>query len=205
MKEKMMKRIIAILSTILLVGGIAVIGSAELAAHQSSVEQGKQYLPEAQKNWQANPQKVALQSKSIASGEFLGTIEIPSINRTVNIFQGTSESELARGVGHYIQSVLPGITDNSVLSGHRDTVFSQLGKVKVGAKIVITVESGTYIYQVERIRIVAKDDRTVIVSTAKATLTLSTCYPFVYIGNAPKRYIVSATLIEQSSEVTVII
>ena len=190
----MVKRIITILSTIILVGGIAVIGAAGLTAHESAIEQGREYLPEAQKDWQARSSEYSAVGKKIKAGEFLGTIEIPSIKRIANIFEGTSEAELSRGVGHYTQSVMPGVTDNSVISGHRDTVFSKLGKVKIGSRIVVTVESGRYIYQVKRIRIVSKDDRTVIVPTEEATLTLSTCYPFVFIGNAPKRYIVLASL-----------
>ena len=196
MQNKKMKRIIGILSTIFLVGGIAVIGSAGFAAHESSIEQGKQFLPEAQKNWRANSFDSPAARKAIPAGEFLGTIEIPSIRRTANIFQGTGEEELAKGVGHFTQSVMPGVTDNSVISGHRDTVFSNLGKVKIGAKIVIIVQSGKYVYKVNKIRIVAADDRTVIVPTEEARLTLSTCYPFVFIGNAPKRYIVVAALDE---------
>jgi sortase A len=70
-----------------------------------------------------------------------------------------------------------------------------LGKVKIGAKIVIIVESGRYVYKVERIRIVSGNDRTVIVPTEEATLTLSTCYPFIFVGNAPERYIVVAKLV----------
>lgn len=196
MQNKKMKRIITILSAISLAGGIAVIGLAGFAAHESAIEIGKHFLPEAQKNWQANSSNNPVIRKEIPAGEFLGTIEIPSIKRSVNIFQGTSENELSRGVGHFIQSVMPGVSDNSVLSGHRDTVFSKLGKVRLGSKIKITVQSGIFTYTVNRIRIVSRDDRTVIVSTEKATLTLSTCYPFTFIGNAPERYIVVAVLDE---------
>ena len=195
-----MKRIITILSTGLLVGGIAVIGAAGLAAHESAKEQARQYLPEAQKDWQSRSSDSNAISKKIKPGDFLGTIEIPSIKSVINIFEGTSEAELSKGVGHFIQSVMPGVKDNSVISGHRDTVFSNLGKVKIGAKIVITVESGRYVYQVERIRIVSKDDRTVIVPTEEAMLTLSTCYPFAFIGNAPERYIVVAKLLSSSQK-----
>jgi sortase A len=190
----MVKRIITILSTIFLVGGIAVISAAGFTAHESAIEQGREFLPDAQKNWQKRSSESSVISREFSAGDFLGTIEIPSIKRIANIFEGTSEAELSRGVGHYTQSVMPGVTDNSVISGHRDTVFSKLGKVKIGARIVVTVESGRYIYQVKRIRIVSKDDRTVIVPTEEATLTISTCYPFVFIGNAPKRYIVVASL-----------
>jgi LPXTG-site transpeptidase (sortase) family protein len=182
------------LNSTFLVGGIAVISMAGLAAHESAIEQGREFLPDAQKDWQIRSSESSVINREFSAGDFLGTIEIPSIKRIANIFEGTSEAELSRGVGHYTQSVMPGVTDNSVISGHRDTVFSKLGKVKIGARIVVTVESGRYIYQVKRIRIVSKDDRTVIVPTEEATLTLSTCYPFVFIGNAPKRYIVVASL-----------
>jgi sortase A len=194
----MVKRIITILSTIILVGGIAVIGAAGLTAHESAIEQGMEYLPEAQKDWQARSSEYSAITKKIKAGEFLGTIEIPSIKRIANIFEGTTEAELSKGVGHFIQSVMPGVKDNSVISGHRDTVFSNLGKVKIGAKIVVIVESGRHVYQVERIRIVSKDNRTVIVPTEEAMLTLSTCYPFAFIGNAPERYIVVAKLLGSS-------
>jgi sortase A len=70
----------------------------------------------------------------------------------------------------------------------------------MGAFILITTKNGTFIYKVNRIRIVDKSDRTVIVPTPSATLTLSTCYPFRYIGNAPKRYIVQAKLIPPEVE-----
>ncbi len=196
----MMKRIITILSVIFLVGGIAVIGAAGLVAHESAIEQGREFLPDAQKDWQAKYLDSTAKNRDIKAGDFLGTIEIRSIKRIANIFEGTSEAELSKGVGHFIQSVMPGVQDNAVISGHRDTVFSNLGKVKIGAKIVVIAESGRHVYQVERIRIVSRDDRTVIVPTEEAVLTLSTCYPFVFIGNAPKRYIVVAKLMRPVTE-----
>jgi sortase A len=93
-------------------------------------------------------------------------------------------------------SVLPGQVDNSVLAGHRDSVFSQLGKLKLGDLIMVDTSAGNFTYKVSRFRIVGENDRTVIVPTKTAVLTLSTCYPFFYIGNAPKRFIVSANLLE---------
>ena len=90
---------------------------------------------------------------------------------------------------------MPGVKDNSVLAGHRDSVFSKLGKLVRGDLIIIKTSSGTFKYSVTRMRIVLANDRTVIVPTPTATLTLSTCYPFHFIGPAPKRYIVSAQLL----------
>lgn len=198
MRKRKLNRIIATLSTFSLVAGAAIFGFTMFQIHQSSSEQAKIYLPAAEKNWNKNSNTILSIKSEAVIGDFLGTIEIPSISKKMNIFQGTSTKELLKGVGHFIESVMPGTSDNAVLAGHRDTVFSNLGKVKIGAQILIKVESGSYIYEVSKIRIVDKNDRTVIVPTSKAVLTLSTCYPFVYFGNAPKRYIVIAKLVTSS-------
>ncbi len=128
-------------------------------------------------------------------GEVIGIITIPKLSETYPIVQGTDDKSLKAGVGHYVNSVMPGVKDNTVLAGHRDTVFSKIGKLKIGDFIVIKTSSGTFNYSVTGTRIVQANDKTVIVPTPTATLTLSTCYPFYYIGSAPDRYIVSAKLV----------
>ena len=131
----------------------------------------------------------------IKLGEVIGVITIPKLSEVYPIVQGTDDRDLKLGVGHYVNSVMPGVKDNSVLSGHRDSVFSKLGQLRSGDLVVIRTSSGTFDYVVRKTRIVLANDRTVIVPTPTATLTLSTCYPFFYIGSAPKRFIVSADLI----------
>ena len=128
-------------------------------------------------------------------GDNIGSLTIPALQRKLPIIQGTGEKELKEGVGHFTQSVLPGEADNSVLSGHRDTVFSKLDSVKIGDQLIVETSAGIFTYEVKSTRIVHADDRTVIVPTDHAVLTLTTCYPFYAIGNAPDRYIVSADLI----------
>lgn len=98
-------------------------------------------------------------------------------------------------MGHFSQSVLPGAKDNCVLSGHRDTVFAELGKLKVGDRLVARTQAGTFTYEISRIRIVDKDDKTVIVPADHAVLTVTTCYPFDYLGSAPDRYVLVADLV----------
>ena len=131
----------------------------------------------------------------IKLGEVIGIISIPKLAEVYPIVQGTDEKDLKEGVGHYVNSVMPGVKDNSVLSGHRDSVFSKLGRLVKGDLIIVKTSSGTFKYVVTKTRIVLANDRTVIVPTPTAVLTLSTCYPFHYIGSAPKRYIVSSQLI----------
>lgn len=130
-------------------------------------------------------------------GEQIGELSIPKLSKSLPIFHGANEDELAKGVGHFAGSVLPGEKDNSVLSGHRDTVFRQLGRIGKGDLLIVRTSAGEFTYKVMRTRIVDADDRTVIVPKPRATLTVTTCYPFSYIGDAPQRYILIADLINR--------
>ncbi|WMJ87196.1 class D sortase [Anaerocolumna sp. MB42-C2] len=131
-------------------------------------------------------------------GEEIGELYIKKINATLPIYEGTNEDELEKGVGHYEGSVLPGENDNAVLAGHRDTVFRKLGKVGKGDLLIVRTSAGEFKYKVKKVRIVDKEDRTVIVPKPSTTLTVSTCYPFDYIGSAPKRYILVAYLADKT-------
>ncbi|MGA5692055.1 class D sortase [Cytobacillus pseudoceanisediminis] len=137
-----------------------------------------------------------LYPKRPAKGEEFGTLYIPKLDANLPIFHGTDEDELEKGVGHFAGSVLPGEKDNSVLSGHRDTVFRKLGEVGKGDLLTVTTSAGQFTYKVRKVRIVDADDRTIIVPKPRATLTVTTCYPFDFIGDAPERYILIADLIE---------
>ncbi|WP_141994140.1 MULTISPECIES: class D sortase [Bacillaceae] len=138
--------------------------------------------------------KKELYPVSPKTGEEIGELYIPKLKAKLPIFHGTNEDELEKGVGHFAGSVLPGENDNSVLSGHRDTVFRKLGQVGEGDLLIVRTSAGEFTYKVNKVRIVDEDDRTVIVPKPRATLTVSTCYPFDYIGAAPERYILVAYL-----------
>lgn len=128
-------------------------------------------------------------------GEIMGSLSIPTLKLEQPVFQGTGTDELVKGVGHFQQSVMPGENNNCVLSGHRDTVFRKLGELKIGNQLIVQTSAGIFTYEVSSTRIVDKNDKTVIVPADHAVLTLTTCYPFIYIGPAPDRYIVSADLV----------
>ena len=129
-----------------------------------------------------------------SAGDRVGTITLPTLKLSWPIYQGTTDAELAKGVGHYANSVLPGQNDNSVLSGHRTTVFNKLGQLKRGQLILVKTSAGTFTYEVRSSRVVLKTDRTVIVPTPSAVLTLTTCYPFNNLGATTHAYVVSADL-----------
>ncbi|MCA1011998.1 class D sortase [Halobacillus halophilus] len=127
-------------------------------------------------------------------GDLIGELYIPKLEAAIPIYHGTDEDELEKGVGHFAGSVLPGEADNSILSGHRDTVFRELGEIGMNDLLIVTTAAGEFTYKVRKVRIVDEDDRTVIVPKPKATLTLTTCYPFHFSGPAPQRFILVADL-----------
>jgi sortase A len=181
----------AVFSVVIAVG-LSTVAVAAVSIYQMNSSSGSSYLPELGSSFTDNPKTVLPKPKV---GDVIGTLSIPKIKKTINIIEGTGTKELKLGAGHYVGSVLPGVSDNSVLAGHRDSVFRNLGELKIGDLMTVRTSYGTFVYEVHKIRIVQANDRTVIVPTQDAILTLSTCYPFRFVGNAPKRYIVQAGLV----------
>jgi sortase A len=126
-------------------------------------------------------------------GETVGILEIPALDAKLPIVEGTNEDELSRGVGHFYTSKYPTDNDQIVLSGHRDTVFRDIGKLEIGDTFIVRLPYGEFTYEIYETEIVDKYNQDVIQSTApNEELVLSTCYPFSYVGSAPDRYIVYA-------------
>ncbi|WP_067727077.1 class D sortase [Oceanobacillus damuensis] len=126
------------------------------------------------------------------TGETVGLLHIPKLESDLPIVEGTHEDELAKGVGHYAGTAYPLQNEQIVLSGHRDTVFRRMGELEIGDILTIQLPYGDFSYEITKTQIVDADDRTIIVPHDEEVLTLTTCYPFSFIGNAPDRYIITA-------------
>jgi sortase A len=125
----------------------------------------------------------------------LGRLEISSIALSAIFIEGVDDRALRRGVGHIPGTALPGMAGNVGLAAHRDTFFRRLGEIGVGDAIRITTFHGTYDYVVESSHVADPDERIVLHDIGRPTLTLVTCYPFYYVGPAPKRFVVHASLV----------
>lgn len=134
-----------------------------------------------------------------AAGSLVGRIEIPRLKLSAVIFEGTDDVTLDRGVGHLTGSATPGAPGNLVLAGHRDTFFRPLKKIREGDEIEVTGPEGVSRYKVEFTQIVAPEATEVLRPTGGSTLTLITCYPFRYIGNAPDRFIVRGQKVDKEA------
>ncbi|SFA87934.1 sortase A [Lentibacillus halodurans] len=136
-----------------------------------------------------------------AEGETVGILNIPRLEADLPIVEGTDEDELEKGVGHYNGTAYPLQNDQIVLSGHRDTVFRRMGELELGDILNVQLPYGDFSYKIVETEIVDADDRSVISPTApEEVLTVTTCYPFTYIGNAPERYIITALPVEETDQ-----
>lgn len=137
----------------------------------------------------------ALDTKPIAPSVLIGRLEIPNLRLTAMVREGADAGTLRRAVGHIPGTALPGRTGNVGLAGHRDTFFRALRNIQPNDAIELQTERGTYRYVVESTSIVGPRDVRVLASSGGQSLTLVTCYPFYYVGSAPKRFIVHAALV----------
>jgi sortase A len=142
----------------------------------------------------ATPQSATLPPRAATVGQ----IVIPAVGLTAMVLEGDDEHTLRLAVGHIPGTAIPGPSGNVGLAGHRDTFFRPLRKMNVGDEIRFFTRVGIFKYRVVSLRIVLPDAIDVLDVTKRPTLTLVTCYPFYYIGAAPKRFIVHAEMVPAS-------
>jgi sortase A len=131
----------------------------------------------------------------IASSLPEAVLQIDKVKIRVPVFEGTDDLTLNRGVGRIAGTAMPGATGNIGIAGHRDGFFRGLKDIAVGDQIdlVTTTERSTYI--VDQIEIVRPEDVSVLRPRAGPSVTLVTCYPFYFVGDAPQRFIVHASIV----------
>ncbi|MGO1060522.1 class D sortase [Planococcus sp. FY231025] len=136
--------------------------------------------------------------KKYGRGEEVGWLLIPSLDRKYPIYWGSDDETLTQGVGYHTGQFTtpPDGQRHTVLAGHRDTVFRELEALKEGDQMYVQFEGVQYEYKISRTWITHAEDRTVIVAKDEPVLTLTTCYPFAFIGAAPDRYIIEAPLVD---------
>jgi sortase A len=124
----------------------------------------------------------------------IGILRIPKIHLEVPVLEGTDDLVLNRGVGHLVGTANPGENGNMGIAGHRDGFFRGLKDISLGDTIGMATLKQTETYVIDRITIVDPNDVSVLKPGPHASLTLVTCYPFYFVGSAPKRYIVRASV-----------
>jgi sortase A len=188
------------LSWLLIVIGIAMLGwVAAQITHARAFQHEQRVAFDRAMDGAPAPNAAIAPTTAIASATptgLVGRLEIPRLNLNVMVMEGDDEATLKTAVGHLPDTALPWTTGNTALAGHRDTFFRPLKDIRPGDQIRLTSTQGSFVYVVRSTKIVLPTDISVLAPTTGPTLTLVTCYPFYYVGSAPKRYVVQADRLE---------
>ncbi len=169
--------------TLLLIIGVTCLALYGFFIVQAKIEQSmleeELYLP--------RPSHVspAIAKLRLQEGDLFGRLEVPRLNMSVMVMEGVGAQTLRLGAGH-----IPGTP--MAFAGHRDSFFRPLKDIKVDDVIRITTPDNETNYRVISTKIVPPTDTSALDTASDQTLVLVTCYPFYYIGPAPKRFIVEA-------------
>ncbi|MEZ5397404.1 MAG: class D sortase [Bryobacterales bacterium] len=132
-------------------------------------------------------------------GSALGRLRSPRIGLDVMIAEGVDDATLRRAAGHIPGTAGLDAAGNVGLAAHRDTFFRPLRGIKQGDELELETLEGRYRYRVDWMKVVEPNNISPLEPTSDASLTLITCFPFHYVGSAPRRFIVRATRVGESS------
>jgi sortase A len=138
-------------------------------------------------------------SKDVGAAEALTRLSFPSQGKDFFVAEGATKENLLLGPSRVEWSGTPGAKGNSIIAAHRDTHFRMLKDLKKGELIDVERRGRTFQYRIVALEVVEANDRQFYGPTTVPALTLVTCYPFYYLGSAPKRFIVRAELVDPSS------
>jgi len=165
------------------IGCLATYGFETVDARRFQFEQTAAFARNAREGRTPSP---------VRAGGLVGMLDIPRLQLSTPVVEGDDDGTLQRAAGHLPDTPLPWQDGNSAIAAHRDGLFRPLKDVRVGDEIRFRTTSTEYRYRVTRTAIVGPSDLSVLKPDSTAALTLITCYPFRYIGSAPKRFVVHA-------------
>ncbi len=209
-------KVVQILERILLSLGLILMGIAIAAMVRSSVmsrvaiatfnqvkeTKSKASLDESGKVdftlWEPKRIDAYLRTLSVPIETPMAVLRVPRLAIEVPALRGTDEFSLNRGVGWIAGTAPPGDTGNAGIAGHRDGFFRVLKGIQIGDTVEIATVPVTHRYRVDEIEIVSPSEVAVLRPRPKNAVTLITCYPFYFVGNAPLRFVVHASLVEST-------
>lgn len=138
-------------------------------------------------------------AETYETGEGMEELTIPKLGKKYPVYYGSDPDTLEKGIGMYDTSFTtsPSEGGHTALAGHRETTFVGLDGLVEGDFIYLTENNIEYEYQINNIWVTDAEDTSVLAPKSSPTLTLTTCYPFDFIGSAPERFIVQADLVKQ--------
>lgn len=198
--------ILLVLERALLIGGVLLVMIwagvtlwGNLASRSEVAELQRSLAIPDQALWSAARKKAYLESLQSDPGSAVALLRIDRLNIETPVFDAVSELNLNRGVSRIEGTATLSEKDNLGIAGHRDSFFRPLKDIETGDEIVLQSPLGEVSYRVVETLIVDPEDIWVLDPTEEAMLTLVTCYPFYFVGNAPERFIVRAVADTQTT------
>lgn len=136
-------------------------------------------------------------ARQIEQGDVIGRVDVDRLGVSVVVVEGADAGDLAHAAGHLVGTAFPGQPGNAAIAAHRDTFFRPLRKIRPEDVVRVTTPEGEFRYRVAWTRVVTPDDVAVLRPGGEQELTLITCYPFYYVGEAPERFVVRATRVPE--------
>ena len=179
---------------LILAGALTFAFWAELMVKQFWIQRAARHMLESTQEYRTSRQNGGNGSRQAGPkmGDVIGQLEIPRIQISVMVLEGSRPTILDVAAGHIEGTALPGTVGNVAIAAHRDTFFRSLREIRTNDIIHLTTAQGDFRYSVGGIEVVEPSDIRVLRQTTEPELTLVTCYPFHYIGAAPKRFVVHA-------------
>ena len=184
-------------SPVLLVLGVALLG---YVASEYYGMHREQHRLRAEWDRQQAQRATATEKAAQPVDDGLIRLDIPKIDLSAIVVDGTTRKQLKNGPGRILSTPLPGEKGNSVISAHRDTFFRHIYELKSGDEIDVQRNGQSLKFAVTGKRIVDPDDLSVLKQTDEPQLTLITCYPTYYIGPAPQRLVVFSKLVTEGQK-----
>ena len=173
--------------------GVRVFQESVEAAAQSAEATAQTESSPNQELWADERIREYEESLKVEAAAPLALLTIDKLGIEVPVYNGTDDFTLNRGVGRIIGTAAVEADGNLGIAGHRDSFFRGLKDIAVGDEIRFQTAREEVLYTVSSIEIVDPSDVSVLAPTVERSITLVTCYPFYFVGHAPKRYIVKAT------------
>jgi len=139
------------------------------------------------------PRPLTSGSSAPRRGAVVGRFEVPRLNLSYVLLQGTDNRTLDKSIGHIEGTGTIGEAGNIGIAGHRNTHFRKLEWIRRGDEITLSSPAGEqFRYRVEWVRLFDPEAMEVLDPGHGPAVTLVTCFPFEYVGSAPLRFVVRA-------------
>lgn len=141
--------------------------------------------------------RAALKTPAASSGWFerdslvVGEVEVPRLGVSIIVREGMDDATLRKAAGHVPATAFPGEPGNFVVLGHRDTLFRPLRALEQGDNVRVRTADGDFDYWIDLIEVVPPEAMLLKVAAdeTEADITMVTCFPFDFVGPAPRRFV----------------